>query len=208
MRRLVALTALCAFLASCASPSATRTSVAADHKLDSTGTMGLVVGSITYDSGLGVYSISFGKDAARPDQVASVGWSMWPPLGPVYDDDLKAKGGTFAIEVPAGEYKLAKWFIRQGYIIYKAEQTIGIPFTVEAGKVTYLGNIHFQESGEVSLRDRSSRDIPTLKARFSAVKAADVGLSIAEGFNLDAIGGATQRSMQMPALPVYVPIKR
>ena len=204
-----AVLAICAVMCACASPAATRSSVGADYRLDPTGTKGLVVGSITYDTGLGVYSIAWTPSAGGPGYVASVGWALWPPLGPEYDDDLKAKGGTFAVEVPSGDYTLQKWSQRAGYIVYSAERPIGLTFSVKPGEVTYLGNFHFHKSDEVSLEDRSSRDIPILKARFGAVKAADVGMSLANGFSLQAIGGATQRRMEAPAyMPIVIPVKR
>lgn len=199
---------VCAFLSSCASPGA-RLSVAADYKLDPGSPTGIVVGSITYDTGLGVYSVSWTPAAGGRGYAGSVGYSMWPPLGPEYDPDLKAKGGTFAVEVPAGEYTLQRWSQRAGYVIYSATRPIGLTFNVQPGKVTYLGNFHFLKSDEVSLEDRSSRDIPVLKTRYAAVKSADVAMSIADGFSLQAIGGESQRRVQTPAyLPIVVPAKR
>ncbi len=196
------------FLSSCASP-ASQSSVAADYKIDAAGTRGLVVGSITYDSGLGLYSIAWSPIAGGPGYAGSVGWAIWPPLGPEYDDDLKAKGGTFAVEVPAGEYRLQKWSQRAGYMVYSAERPIGLTFRVEPRQVTYLGNFHFHKSDEVSLEDRSLRDIPILKARFTAVNAAVVGMSFASGFSLRAIGGDSQRTMDTPGyIPIFVPVKR
>ena len=201
--------AVCVLVVSCASPAA-RQSVDADFKLNPNGTTGIAVGSITYDTGLGVYSVSWTPSAGGTGVYAGgVGYAMWPPLGPEYDSDLKAKGGTFAVEVPAGEYTLQRWSQRAGYMVYSSKRPIGLTFTVLPGKVTYLGNFHFNKSDEVSLEDRSSRDIPILKARYGSVRAADVGMSIADGFSLQAIGGEVQRTMDLPAYrPILIPVKR
>jgi len=198
MRKFVLLILSC-LLSSCA----TRPGVPSDYKLDSASKNGLVVGTITYETSIGQYSLSWTSLDEKLPFIASVGYSMWPPLGPEFDDLLSAKGGTFAIEVPAGEYKLKRWFIRQGYIGHAAQNDIGARFQVEAGKITYLGNVNFQKNDEVALEDKASRDIPALKARFAAVKSSPIAFSISSGAKVEAIGGGSDRRFDSPS---YIPI--
>ena len=122
----------------------------------------------------------------------------WPPLGPEFDNDLNAKGGTFATVVPAGAYAIRGWRIQQGATVYAPNSPIEIPFTVEPGKVTYVGNFHFHKSDVVSLEDRSARDLPILRSRYEGVSAAPLAVSIAPGTKVDSLGGGMNKSFIAP----------
>ena len=197
MNRLcVALVA--ALLASCAN-------VPSDYKFDPTSNDGLVVGSITYDSSLGLYSLVVISPGSSKLLKMSVGYSQWPPLGPLTDDALKARGGTYAIAAPAGSYRIVGWEIRQGAKITRSAAPIEVPFTVEKGRASYLGNLHFSEDWEVSLRDRSSRDLPVLRARYTVLEQAPLQFTIAKDMNIEKLGGEYRSQFQ---LPIFIPIAR
>jgi len=187
--------------------------VNSDYALDASKTVGLAVGTITYDSSVGLYNVSAVPSGRAYKQeegrIFKVGDSMWHPFIRMYDDDLKARGGTFAVELPAGEYVLKRWFINQGYITYAAKSDIGITFKVEPGKSVYLGNFHFDENSEVSLRDRAARDLPVLRKRFRAMEAAPLAFAISSDANFDKIGGEYSRRMDSPAfVPFALPAKK
>jgi hypothetical protein len=198
MNRLLAVLAAALF-ASCAN-------VPSDYKFDHTKDDGLVIGSITYDSSLGLYSLVVVSPGSSKPLVMSVGYSQWPPLGPLTDDALKARGGTYAITAPAGSYRIIGWQIRQGAKITRNSVAIDAPFTVEKGKASYLGNLHFSEDWDVSLRDQSSRDLPVLQTRYDVLKQAPLQFTIAKDTNIERLGGEYRSQFQMPM--IFVPIVR
>jgi hypothetical protein len=179
--------------------------VPADYKFDAAKDDGLIVGSITYDSSIGRYSLIAVPSGASKPSVMSVGYSQWPPLGPLNDDALKARGGTYAVAAPAGSYRVVGWEIRQGAKITRNSAPIDVPFTVEKGKASYLGNLHFSQDWDVSLRDRSARDLPVLQARYEALKQAPLQFTIAKDVNIEKLGGDYRSQFQ---IPIFIPIAR
>jgi hypothetical protein len=161
-----------------------------DLRFNTESTQALIVGSITYDSGTGVYSVAATSRHGSSVFSARVGYPLWPPLGPEFDDALQKKGGTFAVPVTPGQYTLQRWSIRQGQRMFHPEQPIGLVFKADAGKVTYLGNFHFDANGEVALSDQAARDLPILRARLPAAAIATPAYSIPAGARLERIGNA------------------
>ena len=192
---------LCCLLSSC---STTR-GIPRDFKLNPSGTDGLVIGTITYSSFTGSYNVGWSSPDRKAVFWAGVGFANWPPLGPEFDDDLKAKGGTFATVVPAGTYAIRGWRIQQGMTIYAPSSPIAVPFTVEPGKTTYIGNFHFAKSDVVSLEDRSPRDLPILRSRYEAVSNSPLAFSIAPGTKIESLGGEMNKSFMTP---IFIPIGR
>lgn len=205
MRRLLASLAVAALLAGCAGAAHRGVS---EVKLD--GAQALVIGSITYDSGQGQYGIAaHGTVPVGPSNFsASVGYSLWPPLGPLFDDALQKRGGTFAVQVAPGEYRLTGWFIRQGYINYRSTDPIDIVFTVEPGRATYLGNVHFESSGAVTLQDRRERDLPIIESRVAALTQAPLSIALAPGTRIENLGKGMARSITLPPPVIFIPVKR
>jgi hypothetical protein len=196
--------AVLALLSSCAN-------IPSDFRFDPSKDEGLIVGSITYESALGLYSlIVVGESgaAAAAHPMINVGYSMYPALGPTYDDALKAKGGTFAVTVPAGSYRIVGWRAKQGYKVSGPSRRFEIPFVVERGKASYVGNLNFSPDWEVSIRDRSERDLPALNAKYSALVTAPLAYTIAKYTDLKNVGGEYQSTMEMPSMPIFVPVKR
>lgn len=198
MNRLLLALTLALLGASCAN-------VPSDYKFDPAKDDGLVIGSITYDSSLGKYSLIVISPGSSKPLAMSVGYSQWPPLGPLNDDALKARGGTYAIAAPAGNYRIIGWEIRQGAKSTRNSAPIDVPFTVDKGKASYLGNLHFSEDWEVSLRDRSARDLPVLQTRYETLKQAPLQFTIAKDTNIEKLGGEYRSQFQ---IPIFVPIVR
>ena len=181
--------------------------VPSDYKFTESSDEGLIVGSITYDSSLGLYSLAVVPLAGTKLPRINVGYAMWPPLGPLTDDALKARGGTFAVAVPAGAYQVVGWQITQGYKITRPSRPVSIPFTVETGKVSYLGNLHFDEDWKVALRDRSERDLPVLMSRYNSLKTAPLAFTISTGLDIQGLGGDYDSRIVPPGM-IFVPIRR
>lgn len=185
--------------------------VPADFQFDASKDVGLIVGSITYESSIGLYALAVVGSSEATSTVRpkiDVGYSMFPPLGPLYDEALKAKGGMFAVAVPAGNYKIVGWAVRQGAKISGPGQRVDIPFVVERGKASYVGNLHFSPDWEVSLRDRAARDLPALSAKYDALKKAPLAYTIAQDTDLRGIGGEYQSRFDYSSVPIFVPVKR
>ncbi|RZI56539.1 MAG: hypothetical protein EOP37_23765 [Rubrivivax sp.] len=193
-RRLICL-ALALITTACAN-------IPPSYKFDPSASEGLIIGSITYDSTFGLYALKLTPPPSVTEPKVDVGYSMWPPLSPMYDDQLKAKGGTFAVSVPAGVYRIRGWKIEQGYRVRESSAPIDLEFTVEAGKAIYLGNLHFSRKQEASLRDRSERDLPVLQAKYAVLKTAPLTSSIEAGVDLQDVGGRFRQHWD----PVYIRI--
>jgi len=178
--------------------------VQSTYKLDPTKGNGLVVGTITYESFGGEYYVTASR-AGDPKTVIrlSVGSPTLLPFAKINDDDLKMRGDTFAVEAPAGEYALGKWYIRRGPKLYSSAQELGVSFKIEPGKATYLGNIHYVGRDTVILQEMTKRDLPILQARFPALKDSPVAFAIAEGTKLEGLGGeATRKTI----IPIFIPV--
>lgn len=201
MRLRAVLAGLTAVLSACAN-------ISSDYKFDAKKPEGLIVGSITYERSIGLYGLVLEAPAGVEVPRIQVGSSMWPALSPLYDEALKAKGGTFAVAVPEGRYKIRSWFVKEGAFVTEPTAPIDIVLTVERGKATYLGNLHFTQSRVAALRDRASRDIPVLETRYSVLKTAPVSFTIETNADLQGVGGRALRSFQPPAyIPIVVPVR-
>jgi hypothetical protein len=177
-------------LAASTSSGASAASVSSDFRFGPASDQALVVGSITYDSGLGLYSVdATGRDGSSVF-MASVGTAMWPAFSPMFDDALQKKGGTFAVAVTPGQYTLQRWRIQQGPGIQASPQPIGIAFQASAGQITYLGNFHFDAEGNVTLEDRADRDLPVLRDRFKSAGIAQPAYALRAGARVEHLGTA------------------
>jgi hypothetical protein len=178
--------------------------VQSTYTLDPTKGNGLLVGTITYENFGGEYYVT-ARRTGDPKTVIrlSVGNPTLLPFAKIFDDDLKMRGDTFAVEAPAGEYSLGKWYIRKGQASYSSARELGVSFKVESGKATYLGNIHYVGTDTVNLQEMAQRDLPILQARFQALKDSPVAFTLAQGTKLEGLGGeATRKTI----IPIFIPV--
>ena len=191
--------------------SACAANVPTDYKVDPQKPLGLVVGSITFESSMGSYRVVVvpvkdGPVAPEEVKVLKAGDAQWTPFTRFYDDDLKGKGDTFAVEMPAGNYRIRAWHVVQGAKRSSSTNPIDIPFTVEPGKAIYVGAFNWDSHWvNITLRDQSSRDIPILEKRFPGLKAAPIAMGIAPGTVLEKLGGDYRYRVDMP---IFVPVAR
>jgi hypothetical protein len=167
---------------------------------------GLVVGSVTYESSVGVYAFVISNKEGKRVASPGVGSGMWTPFLKETDEELKERGGTINIELPAGEYRIVGWEVRRAQTTYRSTRPYEIPFVVDPGKTTYIGNLHFSQHWDnVALRDRSSRDLPIIAKRVPQLATMPVSYSIASGTNIEKLGhGFVGRS----EAPIYFPFPR
>lgn len=97
---------------------------------------------------------------------------------------LKPCTDVFAFVVPAGDYVFDEWHIKASGVL-SPEHWHGPKITIQAGKVTYVGNIDmvFDPAftgdehawiGWPRAADQSARDIPILLQRLPHIGAADI----------------------------------
>ncbi len=149
---------------------------------------GRVVGTITYESSLGEYRLGVISSELRP-RLIRVGNSLWHPFVKMYDEDLKMRGEPFSMVLPAGDYRIAFWEVAQGEARSTSRQPIEIPFRVEEGAATYLGNLHFSPHWEVSLREEAARDLPILRSRFPELADEPIIAAIGAQADRQRVGG-------------------
>ena len=159
---------------------------------------GLVVGSITHETSNGIYRIGIIGKPGQRIRAPSVGGGMLS-FSKQMDDDLKEKGGNFDLELPPGEYRIVAWSIRRGTTDTQSAQPFEIPFLVESGKISYLGNLHFDQHWEnVSLRDRALRDMPIIIKRVPKLATLEVAYTIRKDANLERLGNGYKSRSDIP----------
>lgn len=182
--RILGLLMIAALVTSCAST----TSVPNDFQFDAHSAQALIVGSITYESAIGRHGVEATARDGGPGFAAGVGYGAWPPLGPQFDEELRKKGGTFAVAVRPGQYTLQRWVVQSGQRTRAPAQPLLIPFNAVAGRMTYLGNFDFDADGNVTLADRAERDLPILRKRTPALGTAPPAVAIRSGARIDNLG--------------------
>jgi len=189
--------------------------VSRDFKFKPDGSTGLVVGSISYESGLGKYFLVAQNVETLKIVEFGFGCSIFPCLAPANDtvysanEVPKQRGGGYAVEVEEGQYRIVGWHVVQGYMNARSKRRTDIRFTVERGKASYLGNLYFDSEWEaVQLRDKSERDLPLLRAEFSALNTAPFAYTIAPSSKVEGFGGEYQRGIEGQIFIPFVPIKR
>lgn len=192
--------------------SACASNVSSNFKFNPNPTTGLVVGSISYESANAVFTL-FARNTTTGDVVKFAAGCDAPCLFKSADGrftDAQApgqRGDGYAVEVPSGDYVITGWHVPRGGLRYNAARSPDIPFKVEAGKVTYLGNLHFDPHWEdVQLRDRSSRDLAALRTTYPVLASTPLAYSIAEGAVIHGVGGGYKTRMTAPTI-YYVPVR-
>jgi hypothetical protein len=110
-------------------------------------------------------------------------------------DILKPCTNVFAFVVPAGDYAFDEWHIKASGVL-SPEHWHGPKITVQAGKVTYIGNIEMVFDpkftgdehawiGWPRATDQRARDIPILLKRLPHISADDI---VTQTLTLDSPG--------------------
>jgi len=187
--------------------------VSRNYRFDPGGTNGLVVGSISYESGLGRYFLTAESSETSRKYDFGFGCPVWPCTQPADDAAFsngevpEQRGGGFVVAVPEGTYRITGWRVQQGSIASRSEDPVDIEFTVERGKASYLGNLHFDSDwADVRLRDRAGRDLPLLHAKYPVLQSAELAYTIAPGTDLAKIGGGYDRSLSH--VIIFMPVAR
>jgi|GEM_PF-2771176 len=176
-----------------------------DFSFDSTKPTGLVVGSVTYESGLGRYHLVVASKDTGRKTLLGFGCAVWPCIQSADDKAFSAeqgteqRGGGYSVQLPAGTYRIAGWEVARGQMRSRAQVHGDIEFTVEAGRASYLGNLHFDPDWtHVQLRDRADRDLGALRETYAVLRETPLAYRIAEGTVIDDLSGEYVTRLQGP----------
>lgn len=160
---------------------------------------GVVTASLTYANGTHTMDAWFyirqkgetDKDksirlGAKPPATTGAGMlgMLMPTRGTSFSEDPDRSGRVLAVSLPPGDYELYSWTLYiqvvggYGYISPKTPPP-PLPFSVKAGQVTYLGNLHAETlmgknlfgisvpgSGVATIKDERQRDQPLIDEKF------------------------------------------
>ena len=167
-----ALRSICAALLLVSAAACVTFNIPAEYALSPASGKGLAVFSLTANDRPGNFTVSYRGVGGEPKGMVNL-QTLRNPL-----DWRDPRGRLVVIEMAAGSYEFYDWAGLQTQSVDK----FSVPFRIEPGKATYLGNVHFDVySGIYGLRvsDRSSRDLPVLFARYPNLQKDAVEIAIA-----------------------------
>lgn len=188
---------------------ATTKTIKNDYMLNAETGNGVLATSISYRGSYSGYAIFYqnvesgirGK-AQFGDGVALI------PIPPKGDfTHLNRKGEVFAIELPAGTYRIWDWSVSSGYASIRPINPISIEFKVEPGKVTYLGNFDFIQTDsmgltvtgvEVLYSEQSEIDLDILLRKHPGITAEDIIWGIERNAKYNDLGGGGRTNWDIP----------
>ena len=131
---------------------------------------------------------------------------LLPGPKPDFDTD-ESRGAVGSVRLAPGEYELHNFIASYGNTDMSAKQDFSIPFTVEAGGITYLGAYTFAalygknffgmtvpSMPMISISNEQARDIPIVKARAAEMAAAKVRAAVPD-----------PRALKLPFFPPEPP---
>jgi hypothetical protein len=166
---------------------------------------GFVATTITSDGGRAWYAIVVENVDTKKVYHFGIGYASAFPHGWLvnrFDEDLKAEGRPFVSTLPVGRYVISGFGIESGFGRGYHNAVAPPLFNVDAGKTTYLGNVHFSNiawdwrtKATVTLSDQSARDLPVLKKRFKTLDSAPLYETIMPGASHTMVTGEGQSEL-------------
>jgi len=205
IKSLFALTV--ALLAGCASRTLPN-----QYTLDPNGNTGVVVASITHTGTFGHHTVwlqSLDDSIRERFSVGQVTPIPFPQKHDIKDDEVK--GDVFSVELPRGKYKVERWSVdTQGFHV-GAPATIR--FTVEPGKITYLGRFEFVQTDTrgmavlgavVAVKDESEKDMAIVVARTPSLKNEPIAINVSASKGAQSVN-TNQPQREFVAPFMFVP---
>tara|TARA_R110000868_G_scaffold13345_14_gene62432 strand:- start:16446 stop:17099 length:654 start_codon:yes stop_codon:yes gene_type:complete len=186
--------------------------VPTDYQLSSSSGNGLLLASVTYKGRYSEHSMMFREVGSSKWNKLKIGAQHALLLPSMLDWDIESpglRGNVFAVELPAGEYEFASWYVGSGVASTGPVNPFSIRFDISPGDATYAGNFHFIKESSVAvlfatfnvgLENEFDRDIALIKQKYGSLDIAQVYSNVAEAESLSRIGGggATQVTIPMP----------
>lgn len=205
MNKIISLISLSLVLVGCAS---TKT-IKGDYSLNHESGNGVLISSVSYRGSYSGYSVYYNGVENKVRGKIQFGEGMTllpiPPKGDF--SHLSRNGEVFAVELPAGNYKISRWGVDSGYAHIKPANPIAIEFKVEPGKATYLGNFDFLQTDSMGLTvtgvtvnysDQSQIDLDVVSKKYPAIEAKDIIKGIKDNANYQGIGGTDKTKWDIP----------
>jgi hypothetical protein len=129
----------------------------------------------------------------------------WNPGGD--DAGRRFRGRLASVELPPGSYEFGRWVMMvANTAAYTSGARVGPRFTIKAGEVVYVGNLHFdiQKSASSSLpfrvdvNDERKRDLALLSSRYPGIRIESVRVHLGGGE--DAAPAAPARGVRIEEL--------
>lgn len=207
MKKLFSLALLSLVLTGCAS---TKT-IKYDYALNQKSGNGVLISSVSYKGSYSGYSVYYhGMDNQIRGEIQFGEGVALIPIPPKGDfSHLNRKGEVFAVELPAGNYKVWRWGVHSGYAHIKPANPISIEFKVESGKATYLGNFDFIQTDslgltvtgvQVNYSDQSQIDLDIASKKHPNIKASSIVKGIEDNAKYQGIGGSDQTNWDIPVV--------
>ena len=161
-------------------PGCATINVPSNYSLTPKGDKGLVVLSLTHTLSTVIVDYRQKEGETQVDGAFMTG-TIQDPM-----DWDHPKGRLVVAELPAGKYELYQWR-SEGFNVTYTSKIFSIPFTVVAGKATYIGNffVNIDESTSryrLEVTDKSDRDLPLLIRRYPNIKENGVVQDISKVF--------------------------
>jgi len=154
-----AIRSICAALLLMSTAACVAANIPAGYGLSPASGRGLAVFSLTANDRPGNFTVSYRGVGGEPKGMVNL-QTLRDPL-----DWRDPRGRLVVVELAAGSYEFYDW----AGILTTSTEKFSIPFRVEPGKATYLGNVHFEvldQTYGIRVSDRASRDLPLLFERY------------------------------------------
>lgn len=150
--------------------------VGSGYRADAASGKGLAVFSFTANDRVSNFYLQYHAMGGGKPRGDITLWTVQDPL-----DWRDPRGRLVVIELPAGEYEL--YSVAGMGLQFLATEPFSAPFTIEPGRVKYLGNVHVViastlTSFALAVNDRSELDLRTFLERYPRLSADDVDVAV------------------------------
>ena len=164
-------TALLAGTGACA-----KLNVGSGYRADPASGKGLAVFSFTANDRVSNFYLQYHAMGGGKPRGDITLWTVQDPL-----DWRDPRGRLVVIELPAGEYEL--YNVAGMGLQFSASEPFSAPFTIEPGRVKYLGNVHVVigttlTAFSVGVTERAAQDLGTFFERYPRLSPDDVDVAI------------------------------
>lgn len=172
---------------------------------------GVLISSISVKGSYSGYAVYFqGVDNDHKGYIEFGSGSALLPIFPKGDFSyLNRKGEVFAVELPAGKYKVWSWRVASGYASINPISPMSVEFELIAGKATYIGNFDFIQTDsfgltvtgvKVNYSDQFKIDTEIIIKKYPNIDFSQIDKGIIDNAKYLGIGGDSNTNWDIPIL--------